>query len=247
LIEMILIVLAATFMISLLAFSGVLTIAQGAQLKDTTLLGLVGFSAGALIGGAFLHLIPEAIERSSDFGIFIALTAAFVLFFLFERFIWRHCHKVKCEIHPFAYMNLLGDALHNFIDGLVISASFLASVQLGIVTSIAVALHEIPQEIGDFGVLVYGGMRPKRALILNFAVALTVVLGGLTGLGFSSVIGPGMVFLLPFTAGGFVYIAAADLIPELHEATDIRSTVTSFVSLILGIVLMLVVKVAFSH
>lgn len=239
-------VLAATFVISLLAFSGVLTLAQRGELKDTTLLGLVGFSAGALIGGAFLHLIPETVARSSNFGIFLALTSSFVLFFLFERFVWRHCHKAKCEVHPFAYMNLLGDGLHNFIDGLVISASFLAGTELGVVTSIAVALHEIPQEIGDFGVLVYGGMRPDRALAMNFLVALTAILGGLAGLTLSTLVGESMVFLLPFTAGGFIYIAAADLIPRLHEKTSIHHTLISFGSLLLGVLLMLLVKIAFS-
>ena len=240
-------VLAATFIISLLAFSGVLTLAQRGVLKDTTLLGLVGFSAGALIGGAFLHLIPETVARSSNFGIFLALTSSFLLFFLFERFVWRHCHKAKCEVHPFAYMNLLGDALHNFIDGLVISASFLAGTELGIVTSVAVALHEIPQELGDFGVLVYGGMRPRKALTVNFAIALTAILGGLAGLTLSTLAGESMVFLLPFTAGGFIYIAAADLIPQLHEKTSIQHILISFGSLLPGVLLMLLVKILFAH
>lgn len=239
-------VLAATFGISLLSFSGVLTLVQRGELKDTTLLGLVGFSAGALLGGAFLHLIPETVNRSTNFGVFLALTSSFVLFFLFERFIWRHCHKAKCEVHPFVYMNLLGDALHNFIDGLVIAASFLAGMELGIVTSIAVALHEIPQEIGDFGVLVYGGMRPGRALAMNFLVALTAILGGLAGLTLSTFVGESMIFLLPFTAGGFIYIASADLIPQLHERTETHHTLISFGSLLLGIVLMLLVKIVFA-
>jgi zinc and cadmium transporter len=240
-------VLAATFGISLLSFSGVLTLAQRGELKDTTLLGLVGFSAGALLGGAFLHLIPETVNRSTNFGVFLALTSSFVLFFLFERLVWRPCHKAKCEVHPFVYMNLLGDALHNFIDGLVIAASFLAGIELGIVTSIAVALHEIPQEIGDFGVLVYGGMRPGRALKMNFLVALTAILGGLAGLTLSTFVGASMIFLLPFTAGGFIYIAAADLIPQLHEKTSVQHTLISFGSLLLGIVLMLLVKMGFTH
>ncbi|MCJ7506225.1 ZIP family metal transporter [Candidatus Bathyarchaeota archaeon] len=239
-------ILASTFIISLLAFSGLLTLARKGELKDETLLGLVGFSAGALIGGAFLHLIPETVSRNSDLSVFLVLTSSFVLFFIFERFIWRHCHKAKCEVHPFVYMNLLGDMLHNFIDGLVISASFLAGIELGIVTSIAVALHEIPQEIGDFGVLVYGGMAVKKALILNFAAALTAILGGLAGFGLSSAMKDSITFLLPFTAGGFIYIAASDLIPELHKATEVRSTVISFTSLLLGIVLMLLIKIAFS-
>ena len=240
-------VLAATFGISLLSFSGVLTLAQRGELKDTTLLGLVGFSAGALLGGAFLHLIPETVARSSNFGVFLALTSSFVLFFLFERLVWRHCHKAKCEVHPFVYMNLLGDALHNFIDGLVIAASFLAGIELGIVTSIAVALHEIPQEIGDFGVLVYGGMRPGRALTMNFLVALTAILGGLAGLTLSTFVGESLILLLPFTAGGFIYIAAADLIPQLHQKTSVQHTLISFCSLLLGIVLMLLVKMGFTH
>ncbi len=240
-------VVLSSFLISTIAFVGIICLAVRSKVLDAILLPLVGFAAGALIGGAFLHLLPEAVKKSTDLGVFLALSFGFCLFFLLEKLIWRHCHKSSCDVHPFAYINLIGDGVHNFIDGLVIAASFLSSVNLGIVTSLAVAFHEIPQEIGDFGVLVYAGLRRSKALTLNFVTALTAVMGGIIGYYLSSYIGGATVYLLPFTAGGFVYIAASDLIPELHKDTNPRKTLTSFAMFLLGFVLMLLLKLTFSN
>lgn len=239
-------VVFSSLLISIIAFVGVICLAVKSKVLDALLLPLVGFAAGALIGGAFLHLLPEAINKSTDIGIFLALSFGFFLFFLLEKLIWRHCHKSSCELHPFAYVNLIGDGVHNFIDGIVIAASFLSSIELGIATSFAVAIHEIPQEIGDFGVLVYGGFRKSKALILNFIAALAAIAGGIMGYYLSSQVGETIVYILPFTAGGFIYIAASDLIPELHKEENPRRSIASFVFLLLGFSFMLFVKLFLS-
>jgi len=210
---------------------------------ERILLLLVALSAGALMGGAFLHLIPEASERFRDYHIFVYVLVGFVLFFLIEKILhWRHCHKRKCPVHTFAYMNLVGDAVHNFIDGLIIAASFVANLHLGIVTTIAIALHEIPQEIGDFGVLVYAGFKKTKALFFNFITALTAILGGIIGYYLSGYVESSMMFLLPFAAGGFIYIAASDLIPEIRKEVSLKKSLSSFGIFLLGILIMYGVK-----
>lgn len=237
-----LLIILANVLISLIAFVGLLTLSLKEKLFKKIIFTLVGLSAGALMGGAFLHLLPEAIEEFEDPNIYLYLLIGFILFFLIEKILhWRHCHKGKCPIHTFAYMNLLGEAVHNFIDGLVIAASFVVEPRLGWVTTLAVALHEIPQEIGDFGVLVYGGFEKTKALLLNFLVALTAVLGGVFGFYLTNSISC-TAFLLPFTAGGFLYVAASDLIPEIRKETNIKKSLSSFGIFVLGILLMYALK-----
>ncbi len=235
-------IIGTTFLISLFALVGITTLHIKHKSLDKILLALVSLSAGALMGGAFLHLLPEAVE---GFGadIIVYTLLGFILFFLVEKgFHWRHCHKGKCNIHSFGYMNLIGDSIHNFIDGLIIAVSFVASVPLGIVTTIAIALHEIPQEIGDYGVLVYAGFSRYRALILNFVVALVVVLGGIVGYFASSFVGQFTMVLLPLAAGGFIYIAASDLIPEIRSIESLKHSVITFIVFLIGIGLMWAVK-----
>lgn len=241
--DILFLILISTFLISLIAFVGILTLLLKEKLLEKILLFLVSLAAGALMGGAFLHLIPEAIKEFYNFNIFIYVLIGFVLFFLIEKILhWRHCHQEKCDVHTFAYMSLFGDAVHNFIDGLIIAASFITNIQLGIVTSLAVALHEIPQEIGDFGILVYGGFKKIKALFLNFIIALTAILGGIVGYFLSSYVGSFVMFLLPFAAGGFIYIAASDLIPEIRKEVNIKKAFYNFGIFILGILIMYGVK-----
>jgi zinc and cadmium transporter len=142
-------------------------------------------------------------------------------------------------------MNLVGDSIHNFIDGLIIAASFVTSIELGFTTTIAIAAHEIPQEIGDFGVLVYGGFKKKKAIILNFFVALTIVFGGIIGYFVSKEIEQAVIFLLPFAAGGFIYIAATDLVPEIKKELDFKKYMATLIVFICGILVMLVIKYIF--
>jgi zinc and cadmium transporter len=229
----------------MISFIGILTLFIKERLLEKILLTLVSLSTGALMGGAFLHLIPEALEKSVNHNIFTYVLIGFVSFFFIEKILhWRHCHKEKCPVHTFAYMNLFGDTIHNFIDGLIIAASFVVSIRLGVVTTLAVALHEIPQEIGDFGVLIYGGFKKSRALFLNFITALTAIIGGFFGYFLSGYIGSFVVFLLPFASGGFIYIAASDLIPEIKKETNLRKSFINIGIFILGILIMYVMKFA---
>lgn len=233
----------ATIIVSLISFIGVVTLALKTKLLNKIVLLFVGFSAGALIGGAFLHLIPEALESECS-NIFLYVIIGFVAFYALEKILhWRHCHKGKCKIHIFTYLNLVGDAAHNFIDGLVIAASFIVSIKLGLVTTLAVIAHEIPQEFGDFGVLIYGGFSKAKALAYNFLSALTAILGAVAGFFLSSMMEGGIVFLLPLTAGGFIYIASSDLIPELRKETDIKKSLLPFIFFLLGLVFMWAIKV----
>jgi len=197
-------IIISSFFISFISFAGVISLAVKDDVLDKILLSLVGFAAGALIGGAFLHLLPETVQKSTNMNVFLSLSFGFFLFFLLEKIVWRHCHKIRCEIHPFAYMNLIGDGVHNFIDGLVIAASFLSSIELGIVTSPAVAFHEVPQEIGDFGILVYGGFSKKKALIFNFISAMVAIIGGVIALLLSNILEFFNLFILAFSGGGFL-------------------------------------------
>lgn len=142
------------------------------------------------------------------------------------------------HIHPFAYTNLVGDALHNFIDGLIIVASYTASIPVGIATTIAVILHEIPQEIGDFGILLHGGFTKSRALALNFLTALAAILGAIVAFWLSGFVEGIQKFLIPLAAGGFIYIAGSDLIPELHKETKVSRSIGQIISFILGIAIM---------
>ena len=205
---------------------------------------LVSLSAGALMGGAFLHLLPEASKKIEINQLFLMVLVAFIFFFFMEKLLfWRHCHKENCKIPTFGYMNLYGDALHNFIDGLVIASAFLINFKLGLTTTLAIALHEIPQEIGDFGVLIHAGFKRKKALFLNYLVALTVVLGGVVGYFLSFSLEEMIPYLLPFAAGGFIYIAASDLMPEIRKETNKKKSIASFMVFILGIALMFLVKI----
>lgn len=237
-------ILASTFLISLGALVGIFTLAVREEKLSQILLFLVSLSAGAMMGGAFFHLLPEASEKIPGNFLYAIVLFSFIFFFLIEKlFHWRHCHKGECNVHTFGYMNLFGDSIHNFIDGLVISAAFLVDIKLGIITTLAMALHEIPQEIGDFGVLLYAGFEKKKALIANYLVALTVVLGGLVGYFLSFRINNFIPYLLPFAAGGFIYIAASDLMPEIRKETSLQKSLISFGIFLLGIVIMLLAKV----
>lgn len=236
-------IILSTFIISLIAFVGILTLSIKQNFLEKILLILVSLSAGVLIGGAFLHLIPEAIEKFPNSPIFLYVLIGISIFFLIEKLLhWRHCHKINCKIHSFVYMNLFGDSIHNFIDGLIIAASFTANTNLGIITTFAVMLHEIPQEIGDFGVLVYGGFNKYKALFLNFLTALTAIAGGIIGYILANYVSSSTMFLLPFAAGGFIYIAASDLMPELRKETNLKKIILNFLVFLLGILLMVIVK-----
>jgi len=236
--------LISSIIVSFISFIAIISLLLSEKMFNKIQLLLVGLGAGGLIGGAFLHMIPESIGKFSDYTLlFIYVLSGFIMFFILEKFLfWRHCHDEKCKVHTFTYLNLIGDGIHNFIDGLIIGGSYIIDIKIGIIVTLAIILHEIPQELGDFGVLIYGGMKKSRALIFNFLSALTAVLGTIIGFYFSNIFNNFINILLPFAAGGFIYIASCDLIPELHKQSSKKISILSMISFLIGILLMLLVK-----
>ena len=240
-------ILLVTFVNGTLGLVGIFSLFMRERLLRKLLLVLVAFSAGALLSGAFFHLLAESLAKVNAQTAFIFLLIGFVLFFLVERFLhWHHCHDGKCDVHPFSYLILFGDGVHNFIDGIVIAASFLVNIPFGIVTTLLIIAHELPQELGNFGVLVYGGFSRKKAIIYSFIAQLTCMLGGLVGYFLASTVEGVLPFILPFAAGGFVYIAASDLIPELHKEPKLKRSMLSFGFFVLGIIFVFLIKYLFA-
>ena len=235
--------LSSVIIVSLISLIGVFTFSIDHKKLEKALIYLVSLSTGTLLGDAFIHLIPEAYEDSEN-KLFVGLyiLSGMLFFFIVEKFFhWRHCHHVPSEKHPhpFSYVILAGDTVHNFIDGLVIAASYLVSVPVGIATTIAVILHEIPQEIGDFGSLLYGGFSRAKALLFNLLSGMTAVVGAIVVLVINTNTLEMNNFLIPFAAGGFIYIASADLIPELHKNTEAKKSLLQIATFVAGIALML--------
>lgn len=236
-------ILASTFLVSAISIIGILFLVLRKNLLDKISLMLVSFASGSLLGGAFLHLIPEALSPYDE-SVFIVILVGIFVFFLLEKSLWKHCHEKECPVHPFAYLNLFGDGLHNFIDGLIIAASFLASIPLGTAATLAVISHEVPQEIGDFGILVYGGLSKNKALFYNFLTAITALVGAtfMYVLYVFSPFIPNMAYLLAFAAGSFIYIATTDLIPELRKERNLTTSIAQIILLLAGITSMWVLK-----
>lgn len=229
----------ANVLVSLGGLVGVVTLLLRRATLKKLLLFLVSFSAGAMMGGAFLHLLPEASEALPPEVLFPVVLVSFISFFVIEKILhWRHCHEDTCEAHTIGHMSLIGDGLHNFLDGLVIAAAFLTSPELGWITTIAVAAHEIPQEISDFGVLLHAGWSPRHALFANYTVASMAIIGGVGGYFLLDQLQGFQELLIPFAAGGFLYIAASDLLPEIRREKDQPRAWLSFAIFLLGVAFM---------
>lgn len=238
---------------SLIAFVGAVTLVLPERTLRRIVLPLVALSAGSLIGGAFFHMLPESVTAiGNHLSVYVWLVAGFLVFFLLEQFLhWHHCHRVDhshCEgdddsddggqRKPLGYLILIADGLHNLIGGLAVGGAFVVDIRVGIVTWVAAAAHEIPQELGDFGVLVHSGWRPRSALAWNFVSALTFLPGALLAYALAGHID--VAYLLPFAAGNFIYIAAADLLPEVTTQTRTRDKLETTVAFICGLALLLV-------
>jgi zinc and cadmium transporter len=238
--------LTSVIVISAVSLTGVLVLWLKDKQLEKILLYLVSFSVGGLFGDAFIHLIPEAIEEGG-FGISVSLLILLGILFSFvvEKFLqWRHCHIPTSSEHPhsFAYMNLFGDAVHNLIDGLIVGGSYLVSIPVGISTTLAVIFHEIPQELGDFGVLIHGGFTKRKAVWFNFLTALTAILGAVIALVLGATLEGFIPLLIPFAAGNFIYIAGSDLIPELRkDEPDLQKAALQIAAIILGVIIMMLV------
>jgi zinc and cadmium transporter len=235
----------SVLLVSIVSLMGVFTISlTGERLKKVTLF-LVSFAVGALFGDALIHLIPESFGKlGPTLPTSLFIVVGILVFFVVEKFLrWRHCHVENCEGHtsPVVTMNLIGDGVHNMIDGMLIAASYSVSFLIGATTTLAVLSHEIPQEIGDFGVLVHGGLPIRKAVLYNFFSALCSVVGAVISL----VIGPHVAgyaeSLLPITAGGFMYMAGSDLIPELHHEVRPTTSLIQFVLIVAGVAVMVLV------
>jgi len=239
----------AVAVVSFLSLIGVFVISLKETTLDKILFVLLSFSAGSILGAAYLDLLPEAVEFVGEEQLSIVViyvTLGFLGFFFLERFLyWYHGHvhgyesevEEKMTVKKFVYLNVIGDGIHNLIDGMIIAASFFITVPVGLATTVAVIFHELPQEIGDFGILVYGGFTRYKALLFNFLSALTAVVGVLISNYFSMNIENFVGFLVALAAGGFIYLAASELIPEIQKEENIGKSMIQFVLFILGIVL----------
>jgi len=235
-----LIIIFSTTFVSLIPLIGFLTLRFRKEILKKVIFILVAFSAGSLLGASFFDLLPEAIEETGVGNLFYVLLGV-LTFFAMERYInWHHCHEGDCDIKPLAYINLLADGIHNLIDGALIASSYLHSFNLGIITTIAVIFHEVPQEIGDFGILLHSGIKPKKAVILNVVSGLIAIVGSLIVIfvlrNFEGIIP----ILISITSGGFIYLALVDIVPELHKETDKGLVIIQTLSLISGITLMFI-------
>ncbi len=239
--------IGSVVLVSLFSLVGILLLLLREKILNYVVILLVSFSSGSLFGNAFIHLLPETVARNG-FTVWVSIftLSGIAGCFVVEKFVhWRHVHSTAhSEVEAFAYMNLLGDAVHNLLDGVVIVSAYALDISVGIATTIAILFHEIPQEMGDFGVLVHGGLSRKKALFFNFVTALTALIGALLTMVLINFAQQLTVFLIPFSAGTFIYIAGSDLIPQLHKENEIRDSLLQLVFFSLGISVMLVLHLS---
>lgn len=226
---------------AIFSFVGALTLGLSKKKLEFWINGMVAFAVGAMLGDVFIHLLPELGKKGFSLEISITILLGMVVFFILEKYVhWHHHHHTnhEHEYESFSYMILIGNALHNVTDGVILAGAFLASPVIGFSTAIAIFMHEIPQEIGDFGVLLKGGFSKKKALIYNFIISLTAFAGAILTILFSSFIQGTIPFFVAFAAGGFLYIAGTDLLPQLHESHSKKEAFVQIFFIILGIVIM---------
>ncbi|NIP29498.1 MAG: ZIP family metal transporter [Candidatus Dadabacteria bacterium] len=241
---MLVVIVIAGLLMSAIALVGSLTLLISKDFLDKIILPTVAFAAGTLIGGAFFHMIPEGINAiGNSINFYVFLIAGFLTFFLLEQLLhWHHCRKAEADCKkPLGYMILIADGLHNFIGGLAIAGTFIVDIRLGIASWLAAAAHEIPQEFGDFGVLIRSGWSKKNALLFNVLSALSFLLGGLITYFVSFNLD--ISFLIPFAAGNFIYIGTTDLIPEIKDHDDLKTNFINTITFILGLLVMLILKI----
>ncbi|HSN84738.1 MAG TPA: ZIP family metal transporter [Polyangiales bacterium] len=234
-------------LMSAIALVGSATLLMKEKTLERIILPLVAFAAGSLLGGALFHMLPAAAESGFDPLVIYGWTAVgFVSFFALEQLLhWHHCQRASSSCRqPLTYLILIGDALHNFLGGLGVGGVFLIDTNLGMAAWLAAAAHEVPQELGDFGVLVHGGWAPRKALFMNLLSGLTFLLGGLLAWALSSAID--VSFLVPLAAGNFIYIAASDLVPEVTKHQGGRANLVYFLCFVAGLGLMWMTRIVLS-
>jgi zinc and cadmium transporter len=222
---------------------GALTLLLDEETQRRLVRPLVAFAAGSLLGGAIVHMIPEATAQDAGIAPWVSVLVGFALFLAIEQFLhWHHCHRETADCRPsLGYMLLVGDGLHKLLGGLAVGAAFVVDVRVGLTIWLAAAAHEIPHELGDFGVLVHGGWSPARALTFNLLASATFLLGGVVAWGVSARFETS--WLLGFAAGNFLYIGASDLVPEVNRQRDLRIGLLHFVAFTAGASVLVALKV----
>ena len=234
-------ILIANSIVGLIGVVGAFSILTIFVKNHAKLMFLVSFAAGSMIAVSFFDLLPEALEAHGNIMLTMEyLVSGFVLFLLIEKaFFFYHCHDEHHHLHGSVKLIIMGDSIHNFLDGVAIAASFLVSPALGTATTLAIIIHEVPQEVGDMGVLVRAGYSKKKAMLVNLVSAASAVLGGVVGFYYLNRFESFIPYILALTAGGFIYIAAADLLPEAHAESDTRTKISIHsVAVVLGILVM---------
>ena len=232
-------IFVSVIIVSFVSLVGVVYLALQPQTLKRVLFWLISFAAGTMLGGAFIHLLPE-LGGAEGISAMLSLSilGGIFIFFILEKIIhWRHCHlpTSKDHPHPLAYMNLVGDGLHNFLDGIIIAGAYFISPTAGMATTLAVIFHEIPQEIGDFSVLIYAGMTRSKALAFNLLSALVAVLGAGVAIWFYSFTENFTTYITAFAVGGFIYIAVGDLLPELKKDARLSESLQQIFGIVLGV------------
>ncbi|HWD22499.1 MAG TPA: ZIP family metal transporter [Burkholderiales bacterium] len=228
------------------------------MLRATWVPMLISFAIGTLLGAAFLEIIPHAFERGDPHEAAIAILGGIFAFFVLEKLLlWRHCHTENCEVHDqharshdhgrSGLLIVVGDTVHNFVDGLLIAAAFLQSTEVGVITAVAIIAHEIPQEAGDFLILLHSGYTRARALALNLASSIATLIGGVLGYFALSAVSAWETTLLGVVGASMIYVAVADLIPGLHRRPELRDTAVQALLIALGIAAIAAVRAALSH
>ncbi len=233
-------ILLASLLVSVVSFVGVLTLLAKKKFREEDYISsLVSFAAGIMLSAAFFDILPEALELNPEPSLFLAIFAGMIVFFFLERFVlWFHHHDESHGAHPTSVLVLVGDGFHNFIDGIAIAAAFLASPAIGVAATLAIAAHEIPQEIADFSILVHGGMVKRKAILWNFLSGITAVAGAVLGYFFIHQLEQYLWVFLAFAGGMFLYIASSDLIPELHRDFRIARRWKQTIPFVAGIVIL---------
>ncbi len=235
--------LLSVVLVSLVSFIGALTLFLNREKVQSLLTMFLGLSVGTLLGASILHLLPQALEKNGDYNnnVGILILLGVIVFFALDNLIhWHHSHHFSTTEKPnVAFLNVFGDGLHNFMDGLIIAGSYMISIPLGITTTIAVIIHEIPQELADFGVLIYSGMKTGRALLLNFYSAAIAIVGAIIGLVFGAESDVFLKLILPFGTGAFIYIGCSNLIPELMgKKIALKNRLSNMLFICIGLVIM---------
>ena len=231
-------IIAATSLVGLISLVGLLFLVLKKDIHKAAVY-FISLASGTMVGTSFYHLIPESLEKSPDHALAWTGAGIFVFFILEKAMVWRHCHLHQHDHQNVAKptaakMAVMGDAAHNFLDGMIIATSFAAGTKIGISVTAAILLHEVPQELGDFAILLHGGFSARRAMAINALTALFALAGAISTHLFIGLAPATEGFLLPITAGGFLYIALADLIPQLHEPSRLRQTLLQIILLVTG-------------